>query len=544
MMQLTISLLLTVSVLLPMHGDFGRTAAVASASTQNIPVSNMGYNYYAEFHVDGIPSRMVIDTGNSMFTYLARSSRPFPIAEKASNPCLYLAEDTTLIEYVVSSIHDDGSAACGSNHTMVALGVTSLDLNITVANSLYIQNDRLHQWNTSNGDVGMGYSYCFVQGNANCPLTSFQEILVASSDSSAAAFNNESSKALAAPTKFSFGLDLQSTGGSANASTLQLGGIKSEYNDSILWMPQAVSNPAYHQFFLQDLQFCGQQLLSNYSTTWPVIVDTGCVCLSLPQEVYDTFMAWFNESMAVDIPLLTMPSISFQLENSNTIYIPLASLLINSSVIIDEAGAPEVTVNNQKQRLCILRGSSIGNNQDSSYATPTIVFGTMVLHSLYFAADFETVSVGIATKFNASEVARIAQSNVNNAMCLPPATCIGDQIFDAETNSCPPPPCSSYSFMFLDATTQTCQFQTGVTVFGFLVVLTATICEVATYFLLQYSAETTLNTLPNHEGTIFARSRIDPVSKFIGSKLAIVADFIVVYGLKWAEPADRNNVRR
>ena len=106
-----------------------------------------------------------------------------------------------------------------------------------------------------------------------------------------------------------FGLDFDSDGN----SSMQMGGVKKEYSSSLEWYYQATrlvtysfnqlsmsnnhhygfySKPQYHQVFVENITYCGNSLLSSYSNNWPVIVDTGSVCMSLPSEFYDTFMAW------------------------------------------------------------------------------------------------------------------------------------------------------------------------------------------------------------------------------------------------------------
>ena len=112
-----------------------------------------------------------------------------------------------------------------------------------------------------------------------------------------------------------FGLDFNE---GPSGSTMQLGGVKEQYSKSLQWFYQPSSFPSNHVFFLENITFCGNSLLSNYSNNWPVVVDSGSVCMSLPSEFYDTFLAWLDNSTVISIKDLdTLPAISFQLAASN-----------------------------------------------------------------------------------------------------------------------------------------------------------------------------------------------------------------------------------
>jgi len=189
-------------------------------------------------------------------------------------------------------------------------------------------------------------------------------------------------------------------------------------------MNQPVSEPNNHQFFLENLTFCGISLLSNFSNNWPVVVDSGSVCVSLPSEIYDTFTSWLDNSTVVDIS--QMNSLSFQLamnDNANLFYhIPLSSLLINSSDIISEDGAPFIHVagSSTPNRLCVLRGSSIVSH-NNQFNTPPILLGSLALRSMYFAADFDNFGVGLASKYS--------PLSGSGLQCQARAECVGDQSY-------------------------------------------------------------------------------------------------------------------
>ena len=77
---------------------------------------------------------------------------------------------------------------------------------------------------------------------------------------------------------------------------MQLGGLKPEYAASTIWNYQATATPLYHEFFIDGFEFCGANILANYSNNWNVMVDTSNVCLTLPLEFYNSFLDWFNVS--------------------------------------------------------------------------------------------------------------------------------------------------------------------------------------------------------------------------------------------------------
>ena len=60
--------------------------------------------------------------------------------------------------------------------------------------------------------------------------------------------------------------------------------------------------------------------------------------------MYETFLNWFNNDTHFDNN--NLPTMSFSLTSlqNGTYYIPLSSLLIDSSVIISEPGAPYINI--------------------------------------------------------------------------------------------------------------------------------------------------------------------------------------------------------
>jgi hypothetical protein len=317
---------------------------------------------------------------------------------------------------------------------------------------------------------------------------------------------------------------------------MQLGGIDSQYTDSIVWMQQATQSPSYHNFFLNDLTFCGTQILGNYSTNWNVLVDTGSVCLTLPGDIYDTFANWFtgNETVIEDVNAL--PAFSFtvgQGSDAATIYVPLADLLIEMDAIMNETGAPYVFVRDaegdvQSMRLCVLRGQDITYSSagETSYYSdaPDIVLGALALQSMYFAADYTQYTVGLANKLSDSYIDGFSAGKWQG--CAAVRNCTGDQSYVRSTNTCKNPQCSRYFFTVLNTDTMKCEPNRSNMIGGLIFIILIALAETVSYFVSQYSAHAVLSA--------GRTATIDPVTKFVGAKLSVLVDLVVVYLLGWA----------
>ena len=166
--------------------------------------------------------------------------------------------------------------------------------------------------------------------------------------------------------------------------------------------------------------------------------------MNLPQEIYDSVIAWLKTDRPVtgSTPL---PGISFQLSgahhsspattsssapSTDTYYIPLENLILHNNTSINaNYGAPQITVDGVKKHLCIIRGSRINTDStDGHLNVPTIVFGTLPLQSLYFAADFTSGHTGLASKLNQTEINKLSSAEALK-MCKAPKQCLGNQKF-------------------------------------------------------------------------------------------------------------------
>jgi hypothetical protein len=435
--------------------------------------------------------------------------------------CLILSVDTTTALYTAV-----GHLTCPATQNITSLNTLQALVEVQYSDYLQLDNAILHDWlNTSAGDLGLAYD-C---SSTSCILTAFQTILANSTDP---LYNQ------------SFGLDFRdsnSTIASINStgSSMQLGGWKEDYSSTINWFQQSQLNPTFHELFIENLQFCGASILGNYSSNWEVLIDTGAACLTLPGEIYDSFYVWFNNATVV-ATFADLPAFSFNVIGQQEIlYIPLAALIVTDDAIATETGAPYVhSLEQGSSRTCVLRGTDVENSVgDYTSPTPLISFGSMVLRALYFAANYQNVSLGLANKLLPHEVAYYA--NATNPSCARAVTCVGQQGYEPASNSCKRPPCVRYFFTSLDSTGSTCTYDHSATIFGVIFICLLAAMEVMSYFLNQYSASTLL--LARLPGTSIVT--VDRFTACLGRYMSYVADQIIVKLLKWNDGGGHTMVR-
>lgn len=470
------------------------------------------FNYLMPMRLSDNKVRSVIlDTGNAQLTVMNHALKINNKTTRATpdQPCLMLTEDYQGIQFWR---YVRQSASCPGYRGPVSVGPARATVNFTVANNVTVDNPKLHPWTDPRHVAGdMGLAYVNILMGPSAPSSSaFRQILA----------NQTGNVTLHSQI---FGLDLRAKADSLGvAGDLQMGGTKALlYSRKLAWFQQATDNPVYHEAFLSDLSVCGVNLLGRLGSSWPMLVDTGFVCMGLPGAIYDTLLAWLN---LADIPdTSSLPAISFRLDGvdgaaGTTMYIPLASLLLDQAYLNATSGAPPIRVGSVQYRLCILRGDDVGNSP-----APRITFGTMALHSLYFAADFSARRTGLASKLLPEK----EEDHFNNDhdRCLKPAACVGAQTFVVETNSCRPPPCSSYFFTYLDIDTQTCQYQPDALGAGMLFVVCIAVFEVVSFFVSQFSALEILHARERHS---LAISKVDPVTRYVGRYMTAALDFLLV----------------
>ena len=525
----------------------------------NVNVSNIVYNYGASFTIDGVAYEEILDTGSSLI-YTYNTSTSFD-ANSTTDVCLNLYVDGTLVQYQVQP----KSAKCLSSSADIDVGGANAVVNYTQSQLLSLENPRLHDWTASEGLVGM--SYCS-GSSSSCNLgeeSSFQELVANATDSgssslifgldfrddpSAVEFSTAAAQVTGSPEKY-----LPGSATTQYQSSLQLGSVSPAFNSSLKWLQQVDETPTYHQFFLENFQFCGAYPLGNYSTNWQVLVDTGAACLTLPSEIYDSFEAWLDTS-TIFTDLSKMPAFSFSLniENGDTLYIPTSSLLINESAILTESGAPRVKIavdNNGTQplamRLCVLRGDNVEwDDGDWVDPAPSIIIGSMALRGVYFAANYQNTSVGLANKLSKDYIDGLGDLNVVQG-CSKVAQCEGDQSYTPSKNKCKDPSCDKYFFVVFNADSKQCEYDLGAVQAGLFFILLFALLEIVSYFVSQYSAWSLLHgrqagamsTIRRGGMSTMAVSitKLDPTTVLLGSWLTVAVDLIVTRVLKWGPTA-------
>lgn len=400
------------------------------------------------------------------------------------------------------------------------IGDYGATVNYSTSYYLQIENPKLHQWENCTGDVGLAYNY-----DNSDTITQFQEILIDVTDDTDG--------------NLIFGLDYNQE---PEASTIQLGGVLEDYKTAINWAEQGDNAPQYHELIIEDLEFCGVPLLKQFSNNWNVIVDSGSSCITLPDEIYDKFYAYMSNTTVVE-DAFSLPAFQFHVSNvqgggsGDTLFIPLFNLLLPVDAIDEELGAPYVTKATasgglEQQRLCVIKGPKIlltAAASDKPYTSPppTIIFGSLTLQSMYFAANFLNQSVGLANKLSSDAVASFTSSTSG---CKAEPICEGDQHYSSHDNKCHEPNCASYFLSVLDEDSHTCKFKQSSIITGLFFVLLFATGEIVSYFVVQYSASSLLDPRRNQN---HADIGVGPVTKEIGRGMCKFVDFVLIYALGW-----------
>eukprot|EP01040_Poterioochromonas_malhamensis_P007739 gene7739-8357_t len=475
-----------------------------------VNISNLAYSYVMNIEINNSPYTTIVDTGMAYLTVYNRSVNATLLAK---TKCLPLSLDGTSLTYYTNS-----TKQCNLDIEQTLQVQSIIAENISVLNTVTFKasNPVLHNWKNSSGDFGLSY-----YGNGK--YTTFQTLLSSSTTENSEDYNNQT-----------FGLNFHNPSSSilsiasGGSSSVQLGGVLPKYANSIIWQQQPLSTPSAHEFFLDSLSFCGVNLFANYSNNWQVLVHTGSSCLTLPGEMYDTFSSWYSNTTVTNARQL--PAVSFTLNghHDTTYYIPLGQLLVAESAIKTEPGAPYVHIGSSVQRICVLRGNDIEDNSGNYYSpAPNIVFGSLVLQSIYFAANFQQQSIGLANKLSSNEIQ--FYSNTSNPSCSKPPVCIGKQVYDISSNSCDDPKCSNYFFTVIDHDSKTCVYNNTAIGFGLFFIVLISLLEFISFFVTQFTASKVAESRggANNNNTGNGQSfYVDPITIWIGGSLSYVIDGI------------------
>lgn len=536
------------------------------ATLFSVNLTNVGLSYTVTLEIGGRDLALVVDSGNMDFTVLNINGTSIDFntsypglytPSPAIGRCLNLYEDLTTVAY-----YNDTLLAvdeCNKASVFIKMQANSGDsrslsnVTTTIAKKFFAQNPTLHNWKDTQGNIGLGYcgpGLCKrVYGNYDDieiygmkdVMSPFRMLLYAVS-------GNTSKTGTPQIVGLDFNVD--------DASTMQLGGVLQQYAASMKWTKQPVNFALYHSFMATSMSMCGINLLqSTRAYTWPVLVDTGQVCLQLPSEVYSSLKSWLLGANGTEtyVNADALPSLMFQMDDgltasswnvnvdsaeyksqaaSDFLYLPLKSLLLNTNYFLEQQGAMNVTVAGVQRSLCILRNYEAVVTGSTSMVNPppSIVFGSMTLRSLYFAADYEEVTVGLANKISTKDQERYFSGDQER--CVAKTTCVGQQFYDYATNSCLDAECENYFFVELDPISRNCVYKQGMYNAGLTIIILCVIFEVSSFFANQYSSTQIMGVAdPEAEGTMTSSrpmvTRVSPFTATVGKFFALIFDNII-----------------
>lgn len=335
-------------------------------------------------------------------------------------------------------------------------------------------------------------------------------------------------------------------------STLQLGYFHSEYAPYLVFQrpSQPVESLSDFTMMTQNFQLLcntaigssttaptGISILSNFSiATYPMVIDSGAVGLTLPEQFYDNLISWIDTDVdsttTVDDFLAQLPVLRFQLsQNSsdlNNFYIPLANLLISRVAFAAQVNTngvvtpPSYSLFNpacdcqEEYSLAIIRGPSIYSQTKDNFAVPSIVLGTLALQGIYFAADMENGVLGLANKYQVSSDQSTSAADIspyapfftvgamnslltNGGKCAAETYCgsgssssdgYGDStsMLQMLSNTCSAPECSEYFFTTRRSPHSTdCVVDAGYYNVGIILLSLFVAMDILSYFSSQYS---------------------------------------------------------
>ena len=543
-----------------------------------VNLTSMGLSYALNVSVGGQTLPMIVDTGNRGLTVLNINSSTINFPTNApdifdpmyqnTEQCLTLWEDLSYVLYY----NDTKGGWCPTAKGTIQLddGLSnqrSMLSNVTfqIATQLHIDNERLHDWRGARGNIGLGY--CGAGGCGDI-WGDYYDVEVYGRSNMMSAFQmlvyNVTGNSTDTGTNEVIGLDFNEEG---QVSSMQVGAVKAIYSSSMKWSRQSTTFPSYHNFMVSELSICGINLMKPVTSyVWPAMVDTGQSCVQLPGEMYNSLLSWLlpgNRTFANidDLPALTFkvaqglaadsweanvdgPSGSQSTHSAyaDYLYIPLSSLLLPPHYFnLAYTTAVNVTVAGQEQTLCLLRngnGKEIVNSDGSGDVetmvnpAPRIVIGSMALRSLYFAADYTIRSMGLANKLNS--VAQQSYFNNDASKCSDIVACVGHQVYDYASNTCPAPDCDDYFFAELDEASQKCVYRRGSYRAGVVILTLCVVFEVISYLVLQYSSLQIMGVAdPDAEGTLAAtrpmNTYVDPLSALLGRGLSVALDTCIVF---------------
>ena len=217
--------------------------------------------------------------------------------------------------------------------------------------------------------------------------------------------------------------------------------------------------------------------------------------------------------------------------SSNFLYVPLKSLLVNTNYFLNDQGAMNVTVAGVERSLCILRSYyTTADNSIMVNPPPRIIFGSMVLRSLYFTANYEEVTVGLANKISRKDQNRYFSGDKDR--CVEKATCIGQQ-----SRTMQPIVAWMWSvkifFAELDPVTRNCVYKASMYNAGVTIIILCVIFEVSAFFsTIQLLADNGFGQSGGRGKYEFFKTyghQISPFTATVGKLFAFIFDHVIKF---------------
>ncbi|GFE55017.1 erythrocyte membrane-associated antigen, putative [Babesia ovis] len=254
-------------------------------------------------------------------------------------------------------------------------------------------------------------------------------------------------------------------------------GMEVVKRNEIIWAEKrqvgGIFTDASSEFTAYGMYMCGVNLFGKTSASWQVAVDLTSKCLVLPRNFWFSVMAQLpvvDGCYQMDPPKMcqlrlgrskVLSEIEFRLHNESrdtVLKIPLENLLLDNS---------------ETPTICIIPDEDTASPPVFT-DRPTIKFGYKVLESMQVVVDTNGRRVGFIPK---------KQVYTNNAICIPPVTCVGDQKFLPELNYCLQPSCNIWSFKTLDAATGRCVTSKNAVVMLCVILTVFLVAEIRRFFV-------------------------------------------------------------
>ena len=241
--------------------------------------------------------------------------------------------------------------------------------------------------------------------------------------------------------------------------------------------PIDVGRAYFHTFPLFKLSVCGVNLLSNFSSNYQVLVDTGTSCLGLPATFYDQLFKWIAPAVVYSTGDPSsgafvrrygtknekfLPTITFRLSEHG----PLFRINLNDLLLEPYEGPIMGQLRSKNLHylpICVYKlppnsldapGASSETHPRSLYFQ-NIVLGSMALTAMRttITIDMAQARIGLVHDPDADDHATTMGSD---GVCSPPQQCVGGQSYFAASNVCEDPDCGKYLLRELDENTMTC----------------------------------------------------------------------------------------